>query len=200
MRHLRFKSMFSAMRILVTLIAASIFCTSSVLAETDRSRIERSFAKRPDGRYVLEPGLTVEASFDRSGAACVFRVSGKLTEDQIMQAFNQLVPAKERGAKKLLGLMECAGGCTKMFDYKKMTLFTGVVGTQRRNQRLASTSNEEVANQLLLKMTRDPCKLVSNSGMALVLSLNEFKHCGSEQSKDVDEGVSTSYSLINRAN
>ena len=68
--------------------------------------------------------------FDKQGRACSHTLHGEISQDQVLQLFDVLVPAKCRGVK-LQDMLACAGACREALVYQNVTLVSGVVGSQR---------------------------------------------------------------------
>jgi len=127
----RHTAMPQAKRVLIVWIVASTLASSLLLAETDEARMKRSYTVTRDSAFILEPGVTAKAAFDKHGGACAFTLFGDMSEEKVQQTFDVLVPTKKRGSNKPQESMTCAGACIKSVVYKNVGVVTGSFGKAR---------------------------------------------------------------------
>jgi hypothetical protein len=53
----------------------------------------------PDGAFIIEPGVTAKAAFDKHGSASTLTLFREMSEDKVLQTFDVLVPAKEEAQR-----------------------------------------------------------------------------------------------------
>ena len=115
-------------RVSTLAISASILTSSFLFAEADEARMKRSYRVTPDGAFIIEPGVTAKAAFDKHGGACTFTLFGEMSEGKVLQTFDVLVPAKKRGSTTPEDMLQCVGSCLRSIFYKNVDLATGSVG------------------------------------------------------------------------
>jgi hypothetical protein len=101
----------------------------AVHAQFTSESLKQKYLQADDGSFVVEPGVTLKAIYGDRQQACVLAIFGAISADKLKQVFDQVVPAKTRGRKKL-ELIQCVGGCMQLIDFQKLHFSSGLVGTQ----------------------------------------------------------------------
>jgi hypothetical protein len=101
----------------------------TVCAQFTNASLRQKYTQAADGTFVIEPGITLKAIYGNRQQACVLAIFGAISADKLKQVFDEVVPAKTRGHKKL-ELMQCVGGCMQLIDFQKLHFSSGLMGTQ----------------------------------------------------------------------
>ncbi|HEX6545106.1 MAG TPA: hypothetical protein VF023_02285, partial [Bryobacteraceae bacterium] len=110
--------MLRVVRVAIPAILAAVLAPSLLFAESDEARMKGSYRVAPDGTFMIEPGVTAKAAFDKRGNTCALTFFGDMSEEKVIKTFNALVPAEERGSTNPANMITCVGLCIQGISYK----------------------------------------------------------------------------------
>ena len=130
----------------------------AVHAQFTSASLQQKYPQAASGGFVIEPGVTLKAIYGDRQQACVLAIFGAISADKLKQVFDEVVPAKSRGRKKL-ELIQCTGACVQEIDFQRLHYSSGLVGTQ--------TSQPDA----IVSFKRRECKAAVSAGERIPLSI-----------------------------
>ena len=98
------------------------------------------------GSYQVGPGITMSTFDGPKDQACVLKVYGPATDEQIMAIFDRAVPLRFRGLP-LRTLIDCVGFCQEVMNYEKLTFISAVIAGQTASPSAMILFKSEVCHQ-----------------------------------------------------
>jgi hypothetical protein len=81
------------------------------------------------GSYQVGPGITMAPFDGPKGQACVLKMYGPATDEQVTAIFDRAVPLRFRGLA-LRTMIDCLGFCQEVMDHERVTFISAVIAGQ----------------------------------------------------------------------
>ncbi len=140
------------------LLGILLWVPFTVCAQFTSESLRQKYPRAADGSFVVEPGVTIQAIYGDRQQACMLAIFGDISADKLKKVFEEVVPTKSRGRKKL-ELIQCSGGCVQLIDFEKLHFESGLIGTQ--------TSEPDAT----ISFKRKECKAAASAGERISMSI-----------------------------
>ncbi len=105
---------------------------AQVFGQVSEKSLQALYGNAVGGSYQVGPGITMTAFDGPKDQACVLKMHGLATDQQVMAVFDRAVPLRFSGPA-LRTLTVCHGSCQEAKDYQKLTIISAVIWGQNTN-------------------------------------------------------------------